>query len=120
LCCQGFFLWHVFLNVQISIDRRACRLFFKNKRMKKMMCTLSLLLALTVAGVNHASAQTTTKSRAGKNAAIGAGAGAVTGAVVSKHKGKGAIIGGAVGAVGGYAWGKHQDKKKGRKVVTKH
>lgn len=84
------------------------------------MCIASLVLALTVAGVNNASAQTKTKSRAGKNTAIGAGVGAVTGAAVSKHKGKGAIIGGVVGAAGGYAWGKHQDKKKGRKVVVKH
>ena len=68
----------------------------------------------------EAGAQTTTKSRSGKNALIGAGAGAVTGAAVSNHKGKGALIGGAVGAAGGYAYGKHQDKKKGRKVVRNH
>ncbi|MEO6539215.1 MAG: YMGG-like glycine zipper-containing protein [Ferruginibacter sp.] len=68
----------------------------------------------------EAGAQTTTKSRSGKDALIGAGAGAVTGAVVSKHKKKGALIGGAVGAAGGYAYGKHQDKKKGRRVVRKH
>ena len=62
----------------------------------------------------------TTKSRAGKNAVIGAAAGAVTGALVSKKKGKGALIGGAIGAVGGYAWGKHRDKTRGRKIVRKH
>jgi uncharacterized protein YcfJ len=42
---------------------------------------------------------------------IGAGAGAVTGAVISKKKGKGAIIGGVVGATGGYLLGRHKDKK---------
>ena len=77
-----------------------------------------LAFALT-AGANAADAQTTTKSRAGKNAVIGAAAGAATGAAVSKKRGKGAIIGGAVGAAGGYAWGKHKDKKKGRRVVHK-
>jgi uncharacterized protein YqgC (DUF456 family) len=90
----------------------------KMKVMKKFVIAMSLVTAISL---THAdvSAQTTTKSRAGKDAAIGAAAGAVTGAVVSKKKGKGAIIGGVAGAAGGYAWGKHQDKKKGRKVVRK-
>ena len=53
--------------------------------------------------------------------AASAGAGAVTGAVVSKdHRGRGALVGGAVGAAGGYALGKHNDKRKGRRVVRKH
>ena len=65
----------------------------------------------------ESNAQTKTVSRARKNTAIGAGAGAVTGAAVSHKKGKGALIGGVVGAGAGYAWGKHKDRKKGRKVV---
>jgi Glycine zipper len=46
-----------------------------------------------------------------KYGVIGAGAGAVTGAVVSKHHAKGAIIGGVVGGAGGYLLGRHKDKK---------
>ena len=88
--------------------------------MKKIILGFLFITAVCFSSLDI-SAQTVTKSRAGRNAAIGAGAGAVTGAVVSRnHKGKGAVIGAAVGASGGYAWGKHQDKKKGRRVVRKH
>lgn len=63
--------------------------------------------------------QTTTKkkgwSSAAKGAVIGAGAGAVGGAIISKKQPvKGAVIGGVVGAAGGYIIGKDIDKKKGR------
>lgn len=90
--------------------------------MKKIICGGIMALMFTIAA-NDLNAQTvTTHSRARKNTAIGAGAGAVTGALISKHghKGKGAIIGGVVGGAAGYAWGKHKDHKKGRKVVVKH
>lgn len=50
-------------------------------------------------------------SNAAKGAVIGAGAGAIGGAIISKKKGKGAIIGGVVGAAGGYIIGKNKDKK---------
>ncbi len=50
-------------------------------------------------------------SNSAKGAVIGAGAGAVGGAIISKKKGKGAIIGGVLGAAGGYIIGKHKDKK---------
>ncbi|MGZ5136093.1 MAG: YMGG-like glycine zipper-containing protein [Flavitalea sp.] len=54
-------------------------------------------------------------SDAAKGAAIGGGAGAILGAVVSKNnRGLGAVIGGVVGAGGGYAIGRTQDKKSGR------
>lgn len=53
-------------------------------------------------------------SKAAKGAVIGAGAGAITGAIISKNKGKGAIIGGVVGAAGGYIIGRGKDKKDGR------
>jgi len=88
--------------------------------MKRILTALSFATIINFTPIDLM-AQTTTKSRTGKNALIGAGAGAVTGAVVSKkHRAKGAVIGGAIGAAGGYAWGKHKDKKKGRRIVTKH
>ncbi len=55
-----------------------------------------------------------------KGTLIGAGAGAATGAVISKNRSKGAVIGGAVGAGAGYLHGRHKDKKDPtRKTVTK-
>lgn len=51
-------------------------------------------------------------STAAKGAAIGAGAGAIGGAIISKKKGLGAIVGGVVGAAGGYIIGKDIDKRK--------
>ena len=53
-------------------------------------------------------------SKAAKGTVIGAGSGALVGAVVSKKKGKGAIIGGAIGAGTGYVIGRGEDKKDGR------
>ena len=51
-------------------------------------------------------------SSAAKGAAIGAGAGAIGGAIIAKKKGLGAIVGGVVGAAGGYIIGKDIDKSK--------
>ena len=56
-------------------------------------------------------------SAAAKGAAIGAGAGAIGGAIISKKKGLGAIVGGVVGAAGGYIIGKDIDKKNNRLVM---
>ena len=53
-------------------------------------------------------------SKAAKGAAIGAGAGAVTGVLVDKKNGRGAVVGGLVGAGAGYVIGRSQDKKDGR------
>lgn len=53
-------------------------------------------------------------SKAAKGAAIGAGAGAVTGVIVDKKDGRGAVVGGLVGAGTGYVIGRSQDKKDGR------
>jgi hypothetical protein len=50
-------------------------------------------------------------NNATKGAVIGAGAGAIGGAIISKKKGMGAIIGGVVGAAGGYIIGRNIDKK---------
>ena len=68
-----------------------------------------------------APAQTTTVQkhgmrRATKNALIGAGVGAVGGAVIGgdHNRVKGAVIGGVLGAGAGYIYGKHREKKKGK------
>lgn len=52
-------------------------------------------------------------SNASKDALIGAGSGAVLGAVISKrNRGLGAVIGAAVGGGAGYGIGKHKDNKE--------
>ncbi len=92
--------------------------------MKKIVFLLSMVMALFLVYPDNLLAQTTTVKRKtntshkGRNAAIGAGVGAATGAVVSKRKGRGAVIGGAVGAGAGYMYGRHRNKKH-PKVVTK-
>ena len=96
--------------------------------MKKMFQVLALFIGLSIIAI-QSKAQTQTKtvhkektgwSNKAKGAAIGAGAGAITGAAVSNKKGKGAVIGGAVGAGAGYLIGRHKDKKNpGKKKVYK-
>ncbi|TCJ13367.1 glycine zipper 2TM domain-containing protein [Flaviaesturariibacter flavus] len=90
--------------------------------MKKLLYSGFLALTMVCLAAGDASAQTkvVTHSRARKNTAIGAAAGAATGAVVSHKKGKGAVIGGVVGAGAGYIYGKHRDKKKGKIVKVKN
>jgi uncharacterized protein YcfJ len=55
---------------------------------------------------------TTVQKNTKRDAAIGAGAGAVIGAVTSKNKVKGAVIGGAAGAILGGVIGNNVDVKK--------
>lgn len=57
-------------------------------------------------------------SKAAKGAVIGAGAGAIGGAILSKKKGVGAIVGGVIGAAGGYVIGKGMDKKDNRLITN--
>lgn len=78
----------------------------------------------TAGGTTEAPVATTTEtekkkgwSAAAKGAAIGAGTGAIGGAIISKKKGLGAIVGGVVGAAGGYIIGKDIDKKNNRLVM---
>ena len=63
-------------------------------------------------------AKTTTKkgwSKAAKATVIGAGTGAVLGAVINKkNRAVGAVIGGVIGGGGGYVIGRGMDKKDGR------
>jgi len=67
---------------------------------------------------NAAKTTTTAKkgwSKAAKATAIGAGAGAVIGAVINKrNRVAGAVIGGVIGGGGGYVIGRSMDKKDGR------
>lgn len=72
-------------------------------------------------GSNTSTAEAPTPQRdkgwsdAAKGTAIGAGTGAVLGAVIAKNdRGKGAVIGSVIGAGTGYAIGRHRDKKSGR------
>lgn len=68
---------------------------------------------------NSARTETVTKkkgwSKAAKGTAIGAGAGAVLGAVINKrNRAVGAVVGGVIGGGGGYVIGRTMDKKDGR------
>ncbi len=87
--------------------------------MKKLFYTLTFLFAFTfLCDINaDAQAKKTKKhwSHRKKDAVIGGGAGAATGAIISKHPVKGAIIGGAVGTGAGYIVGKKKDKKEAKK-----
>lgn len=76
-----------------------------------MMLSLAFGLTVMTGNFNEAAAQSKWSSKK-KSTVIGAGAGAATGAIVSRKKGKGALVGGAVGAGAGYLWGRHRDKKK--------
>ncbi|MDQ6904239.1 MAG: glycine zipper domain-containing protein [Bacteroidota bacterium] len=62
--------------------------------------------------------RTTTKKKGwssrAKGAVIGGAAGAVGGAIISKHKGTGAVVGGVGGAAAGYIIGNEIDRKKNR------
>jgi len=54
-------------------------------------------------------------SHAAKGTMVGAGTGAITGAILNKdHRGTGAIIGTVIGAGAGYIIGRTTDKKTGR------
>ena len=96
--------------------------------MKKFIYVLSLAFTLTTLSCFFIKAEAqkvkevhkTGWSHKKKNAVIGGGAGAVTGAVVSKNHAKGAVVGGVVGAGAGYLIGRHQDKKNPPKKVYKY
>ena len=88
--------------------------------MKKLILILTIAFGLTmISGAfveTQAQTRTVVKHKKGwshrkKYAVVGAGAGAVTGALVSKNHVSGAVVGGAVGAAGGYILGRHRDKK---------
>jgi hypothetical protein len=93
--------------------------------MKKTIQFIAIMLTALMLIFGDVSAQTVVKkktkkgwSHKKKGVVIGAGAGAVTGALISNKKGKGALIGGAVGAGAGYLYGRHKDKKDPRRSTT--
>src|SRR5215212_3460438 len=97
--------------------------------MKKVLYLLGLAFTLSIVSgsFTEVTAQKTKEvhkkgwSHKKKYTVIGAGAGAVTGAAVSKKRAKGAIIGGAAGAGAGYILGRHRDKKDpARKKIYKY
>ena len=87
--------------------------------MKKFVFVLSIAFTLTIISsvLTKAEAQKVKEvhktgwSHKKKDAVIGGGAGAVTGALISYDHAKGAVVGGVVGAGAGYLLGRHQDKK---------
>src|ERR1700750_1781477 len=84
-----------------------------------LIATMSVGLTMVSGAFIETSAQTRTVtvehkkgwSHRKKYGVVGAGAGAVTGALVSKHHATGAVVGGVVGGAGGYLLGRHKDKK---------
>jgi hypothetical protein len=69
------------------------------------MSKLKMIFCAVVSSLSLAACQTDTWSPAQRNAAIGAGLGAVAGAAVSDNDTEGALIGGALGAAIGYYTG---------------
>jgi uncharacterized protein YcfJ len=88
--------------------------------MKKILLAITMAFGLTMisGAFIEAKSQERVKvehkrgwSHRKKYGVIGAGAGAVTGAVVSHHHATGALVGGAVGGASGYLLGRHKDRK---------
>jgi hypothetical protein len=86
--------------------------------MKTFCMVLFMVSFLTVSISSNAQKKVVYKQKKGwspqaKNAAIGAGAGAILGAVIDKkHRGTGAVIGGVAGAGAGYLYGRHRAHEK--------
>jgi YmgG-like glycine-zipper protein len=93
----------------------------KNYIMKKiiLIATMALGFMMMSGAFIEANAQKQTVtvehkkgwSHRKKYGVIGAGAGAATGALISKHHARGAVIGGVVGGASGYLLGRHKDRK---------
>lgn len=96
----------------------------EEEKVKEEKRTLLLSERNEAAAERRSAATTTTQapvvakkkgwSDAAKGTLIGAGAGAIGGALIDKKSGRGAIIGGVVGAGTGYVIGRSQDRKSGR------
>jgi outer membrane protein OmpA-like peptidoglycan-associated protein len=81
---------------------------------KSALASRATLVALASASIGLASCEQMSSRQ--RHTAVGAGAGAATGAVVSKATGgnvaTGAVVGGAVGAVAGNLWSKRMEDKR--------
>lgn len=81
---------------------------------KSALASRSALVALAAASVGFAGCQSMSERQ--RHTAVGAGAGAATGAVVGKATGgsaaTGAVVGGAIGAVAGNLWSKRMEDKR--------
>ena len=84
--------------------------------MKAFKIILVFLMTFFVLAGSTVRAQEPRRQMSGKTKGtiIGAGAGAVGGAILGG--GKGALIGAGVGALGGRAIGKHKDRKRAAEV----
>ena len=86
---------------------------------RKTSYVLSLVLILLFAARPEAQAQKKKLSPQAKGTIIGAGAGALGGALINKrNRAAGGVIGGVIGAGAGYAVGKHVDNKQKRARVA--
>jgi outer membrane protein OmpA-like peptidoglycan-associated protein len=82
--------------------------------MNKTNSVRTAMLAVTIAAFGLTGCATTGAGiggETGRNAAIGAGVGALAGAAIGRDV-KGAAIGAGVGALGGYVWSQHMQQKK--------
>jgi len=81
---------------------------------KSMLASRLAIVALAAASIGFAGCESMSDRQ--RHTAVGAGAGAATGAVVGKATGgnaaTGAVVGGAVGAVAGNLWSKRMEDKR--------
>lgn len=99
----------------LEIDRQVCYYSnFKLSVMKKVSYILSLVLMVAILLTSAVYAQDRKGwSPQAKGTVIGAGAGALGGAVIHKrNRAVGGVVGGVVGGAAGYAIGKHTDNKR--------
>jgi outer membrane protein OmpA-like peptidoglycan-associated protein len=81
----------------------------KQNQLSRTLLAASLVTALAATGCANMTMPEMTPTQ--RNAAIGAGVGAVAGAAIGRDV-KGAAIGAGVGALGGYVWSQHMEQKK--------
>jgi hypothetical protein len=87
--------------------------------MKNLRVFLSLFLIAAILGTTSAAQAQRRFSPQAKGAVIGAGGGAILGAVINKRNRKvGGLIGGLAGAGAGYAVGKHIDNRQKKRAAA--
>lgn len=94
--------------------------------MKKIICALGLASVITIGAISTADAQyyqetiaRRVPSQRATGAAVGAGGGAVIGAILNRsNPAGGAVVGGLIGAGVGYLIGQNEDKMRPRPNVV--